>query len=380
MTREEQSFDDYLAMIDRFTREELIPAERETDRNNLIPEPLVDRMRTLGLFGITLPVEYGGLGWSMEEQVRLTMSFTQGSAVFRSRFSTTIGLCSQTILDYGTDAQKSDLLPKMASGALTASFALTEESAGSDASNLSTRAVRDGDDYVITGSKRYITNAPIADFYLVMARTGDQMSVFLVPRDTPGLTATEPYDMMGQRGSHVGGLSFEAMRVPASSLLGGHEGNGLKMSLRGINHARTHVAATAVGQAIRLIDEALAYARTREQFGQSIDSFQAVQILLSDSYAEMCAARALVLDVARQFDTGPIPHVEIAAAKLFSTEMVCRVADRAVQVLGGQGYMTDQPVARLYRDVRLFRLFEGTSQINQINIAKALSRRGSVAG
>ncbi len=377
-------FDNYLDTITRFTQEELIPAEAKTDKDDLIAETLVQRMRDLGLFAISLPREFGGLGWSMTEQVKLTIAFTQASAVYRSRFSTTIGLCSQTLLDYGTDAQKSHYLPRMAAGTVTASFALTEEGAGSDASNLATRAVKDGDSYVITGSKRYITNAPIADLFLVMAKTSngesEDMSIFLVPSDTPGLSASGPYDMMGQRGSHVGGLTFEGMRVPRDTLLGGGEGNGLKMSLRGINHARTHVAATAVGQAIRLLDEALAYARDRRQFGQSIDQFQAVQILLADSYSELCAARSLVMDVAGQFDRGPIPHTEIAAAKLFATEMVGRVADRAVQVLGGQGYMNNHPVTRLYRDVRLLRLFEGTSQINQTNIAKALTRRGSVAG
>jgi acyl-CoA dehydrogenase len=375
-------FDSYLEAIRRFTEEELIPAEAETTREGRVPEPLVERMRALGLFGISLPREYGGLGWSMLEQVKLTMAFTRASAVFRSRFSTTIGLCSQTLLEYGTLEQREALLPGMARGETTAAFCLTEESAGSDASNIATRAERTGDHYVINGDKRYITNAPIADLYLVMAKTvtneAEDMSVFLVPRNTPGVVPGSPYRMMGQRGSDVGGVQFQNLRVPASALLGGREGNGLKMSLRGINHARTHVAAAAVGQATRLLDEALAYANKREQFGEKISSFQAIQVLLGESFAELAAARALVLDVAARFDRKPLPHVDVAAAKLFATEMVGRVADRAVQILGGQGYMEDQPVCRMYRDVRLLRLFEGTSQINQINIAKAMIRRGSV--
>lgn len=373
-------FATYLDTIRRFTQHELIPAEDRTWADNRIPDALVQRMRDLGLFGISLPRALGGLDWSMEEQVRLTMEFTQASAAFRSRFSTTIGLCSQTLNEYGTPAQREAFLPDMAAGRVTASFALTEEQAGTDAANIATRAVREGDHYVIDGAKRYITNAPIADLYLVMAKTGEgtseDMSVFLVDRATPGVTASEPYAMMGQRGSDVGGIVFDKVRVPASRLLGGEEGGGLKKALRGINHARTHVAATAVGQAQRLLDEALAYAARREQFGQKIHEFQAIQVLLGESYSELAAARALVLDVARRFDEQPRPHVDIAAAKLFATEMVGRVADRAVQVLGGAGFMDDQPIARFYRDVRLFRLFEGTSQINQINIARAMIRHG----
>ena len=374
------NFEQYLALIRQFTDEELIPAEVQTDRDDAIAEPLVDRMRELGLFGISLPKTYGGLEFSMREQALLTMEFTRASAVYRSRFSTTIGLCSQTVLEYGTDDQRSQHLHRMAQGNLTTSFALTEESAGSDASNIQTRAKRDGDHYVINGTKRYITNAPIADMFLVMAKTGDgeqeDMSVFLVPRETPGVTPSEGYDMMGQRGSYVGGIEFKDVRVHASQLLSGAEGGGLKMSLRGINHARTHVAATAVGQAKRLLDEALRYTAERQQFGQTINNFQAIQVMLGESYAEWCAARALVLDVATRFDEQPRPFVDIGAAKLFATEMVGRVADRVVQMFGGAGYLNEHAVSRLYRDVRLLRLFEGTSQINQINTAKAMIRRG----
>lgn len=373
-------FDAYLALIRRFTEQELIPAEPATERNNAIAEPLVDRMRALGLFGISLPKAYGGLAFSMREQALLTMEFTRASSVYRSRFSTTIGLCSQTVLEYGTPEQRDAFLPRMAMGQLTTSFALTEESAGSDASNIATTAVRDGDHYVINGNKRYITNAPIADMYLVMAKTGEgkaqDMSVFLVPRDTMGVTPSAAYDMMGQRGSYVGGIALENVRVHRSQLLGGNEGDGLKMSLRGINHARTHVAATAVGQAKRFLDEALSYSAKREQFGQSINNFQAIQTMLGESYAEWCAAKALVLDVSARFDEQPRPFVDIGAAKLFATEMVGRVADRVVQIFGGAGFMNDQAVSRLYRDVRLLRLFEGTSQINQINTAKAMIKRG----
>lgn len=378
----EAEFQDYLERVRTFTREVLRPAEEILERDDAIPEEIVNAMRELGLFGITLPKAYGGLGWTMEQQVLLTIEFTQAAAAYRSRFSTTIGLTSQVILDYGTDEQRRRYLPGMASGAITGAFCLTEVEAGSDAGAVTTRAVKDGDDYVLDGSKRYITNAPDADLLMVVARTaeespgGEGLSCFLVERDMPGIRIPPHARMMGQRGSHVGEIHFEGCRVPASALVGGREGNGLKTALRGINHARTHVAATCVGQAFRLLEEGTDYLLEREQFGRAIGEFQAMQVLLGESQSEVLAARALVLDCARKFDAGPIPHVEIACAKLFASEMVSRVADRVVQMLGGQGYLEERAVARFYRDVRLFRIFEGTSQIQQINIAKAVLRKG----
>ncbi|TCT05469.1 acyl-CoA dehydrogenase family protein [Aquabacter spiritensis] len=379
-------FPAYLAKVRAFSREVLRPAEDRVEDEDAIPAEIVSAMRDLGLFGISLPAAYGGLGWNMEQQVLLTLEFTQASAVYRSRFSTTIGLTSQVILDYGTPDQRRRCLPAMAAGIVTGAFCLTEEAAGSDAGAVATRAVRDGSDYVITGVKRYITNAPDADLFLVIARTGPEesggegLSCFLVERGTPGLVTPRHSRMMGQRGSHVGEVHLDQCRVPAEALLGGREGNGLKMALRGINHARTHVAATCVGQAMRLMEEAVGYLNQRQQFGSFIGEFQALQVLLGESQAEVSAARALVLDCARQFDQGPIPHGEIACAKLFASEMVCRVADRVVQMFGGQGYLEERAVARLYRDVRLFRIFEGTSQIQQINIAKRLLRAAAKEG
>jgi acyl-CoA dehydrogenase len=380
-------FETYLAAIQRFTDDELIPAEPRLEAEDCVPEELVQRMRDLGLFGISIPEEYGGLACTQEEQVLLTMAFTRASAVYRSRFSTTIGLTSQAILDFATTEQKQQWLPLMASGAVTGAFALTEPDAGTDAGSLKTTAVRDGDHYVLNGMKRYITNAPEAELFLVMARTeagstGSRgVSAFLVEAGTPGIEPLPAPPMLGLRGAHSTEIKIENCRVPAENLVGGVEGRGLGAALRGINSARTHVAATCVGQAIRLIAEAVAHARKREQFGQPIGEFQLVQGLLAEMQADMLAAKALVLDVARAFDrsteTGsPLPFPDIAAAKYFGSEMVCRVADRAVQILGGAGYVEDNPVTRMYRDVRLFRLFEGTSQIQQQQIAKAMLRAG----
>ncbi|MET4699758.1 acyl-CoA dehydrogenase [Constrictibacter sp. MBR-5] len=377
-------FATYLERIGRFTRERLIPNEPLLEEFGGIPEDVLQEIREIGLFGISIPESYGGLGFGMEQQVLLTIAFTQASAVYRSRFSTTIGLCSQAILDFGTEEQRRRWLPGMAAGTITGAFALTEPEAGSDAGNLQTAAIRDGDTYVVNGSKRYITNAPEADVFVLMARTdlsiagAAGVSAFAVPADTPGIRVGPVPRMMGQTGSHATEVFFEDCRVPADALLGGKEGSGLKAALRGINHARTHVAATCVGQAIRLIDEALGYAAERRQFGQPIAGFQSIQNMLADSRAETAAAKALVLDCARAFDRGPpIPYADIACAKYFASEMVCRVADRAVQIFGGAGYMEENAVARLYRDVRLFRIFEGASQIQQQQIARDMLRNGA---
>ena len=375
-----RNFDDYLTAIRELSQDVLRPNEHRLTREGGIPEDLTEALKEIGLFGISIPEEYGGLGCSMEEQIRLTFEFCQASCVYRSRFSTTIGLTSQAILDFGTSSQKEFYLPKMAAGECTGSFALTEPEAGSDAASLKTKAERDGDIWVINGEKRYITNAPQADVFLTMARTNPSdksangVSAFLVDASLPGVSVGEPPRMLGNEGSHVCYVWFENVRVSESALVGGKEGAGLKAALRGINHARLHVAATCVGQAIRLIEEMTNYAARRIQFDRPVGEFGQIQALLADSQAEMAAARALCIDCAKAFDLGgPIPHVDIASAKLFASETVSRIADRAVQILGGVGYMEDlSSIPRLYRDVRLFRIFEGTSQVQQANIARAM--------
>ena len=375
-----RNFDDYLTAVRRLSQDVLRPNEHRLTREGGIPEDLTEALKEIGLFGISIPEEYGGLGCSMEEQIRLTFEFCQASCVYRSRFSTTIGLTSQAILDFGTSSQKEFYLPKMAAGECTGSFALTEPEAGSDAASLKTKAERDGDIWVINGEKRYITNAPQADVFLTMARTNPSdksangISAFLVDASLPGVSVGEPPRMLGNEGSHVCYVWFENVRVSEGALVGGKEGAGLKAALRGINHARLHVAATCVGQAIRLIEEMTNYAARRIQFDRPVGEFGQIQALLADSQAEMAAARALCIDCAKAFDLGgPIPHVDIASAKLFASETVSRIADRAVQILGGVGYMEDMSsIPRLYRDVRLFRIFEGTSQVQQANIARAM--------
>ena len=375
------TFEEYLFSVRDLSQNVLRPAEKRLTREGGIPDDLTNALKDIGLFGISIPKEFGGFGFTMEQQVRLTFEFCQASCVYRSRFSTTIGLTSQAILDFATEEQKNKYLPKMASGACTGAFALTETEAGSDASALATTAKKNGNKgWLINGEKRYITNAPQAEVFLVMARTDENssgsrgVSAFLVDADRPGITVGEPPEMLGNEGSHACYVWFDDCEVSHEALIGGVEGRGLKAALRGINHARLHVAATCVGQAIRIIDEMTSYASKRQQFGKPIGEFGQIQALLADSQSEMTAGKALCLDCAKKFDEETeIPFIDIASAKLFCSEMVSRVADRAVQVMGGLGYMEDlSDVPRLFRDVRLFRIFEGASQIQQSNIAKAM--------
>lgn len=373
-------FASYLDMITRLVRDKLIPAEPHLEGQETLPEDLTELLRQAGLFGISIPTRWGGLGLTMEQQVRVMFEVTRASSVFRARFSTTIGLGSQPILYNGTDAQCAEWLPRMASGEITAAFCLTEPEAGSDAGGVRTMAVRDGDHYVLNGSKRYITNARQAQVLIVMARTeagtrdASGSSAFIVPIGTEGVRCGPADRKMGQDGSATSEVFFDNARVPAENLIGGREGGGFKTAMRGINHARLHVAVTCVGQAQRLIEEALFHAMNRRQFGQPLAEFQLVQAKLADMRAETQAARSMILETARAFDAageaqGPI-IADIACCKLFASEMVGRVADHAVQIHGGAGWMRGSVVEQFYRDVRLFRIFEGASDVQRMLIAK----------
>jgi acyl-CoA dehydrogenase len=374
----------YLDSIRRLVATRLIPAEPRLAGQETLPEDLTALLREAGLFGISIPARYGGGGLTMEQQVRVMFEVTRASSVYRARFSTTIGLGSQPILYNGTEDQRAEWLPRMASGAVTAAFCLTEPENGSDAGGLRSTAWRDGEDFVLDGVKRYITNARQADVYIVMARTDPAsrdaagISAFIVPAGTPGLRCGPADHKMGQDGSATSEVFLDGVRVPASSLIGGRQGGGFKTAMRGINHARLHVAVTCVGQAQRLVEEALAHATQRKQFGQPLAEFQLVQAMLADSRAEVLAARSMILETARAFDAAGEAQgalvADIACCKLFASEMVCRVADRAVQIHGGAGYMRGTVVEQLYRDVRLFRIFEGASQIQQMLIARDMIR------
>ncbi len=364
-----------LDAVRRFVHERLIPAEDELATSGQVPPDIVAEMRELGLFGLSISPDYGGLGLTMEEEVRVVFELGQTSPAFRSLAGTNIGIGSQAIVLAGTDEQRTRYLPRLASGELIGSFALTEPDAGSDAMALRLSAERDGDHYVLNGTKRYITNAPIAGLFSVMARTAPErraasISCFLVEAGTPGLIIGKPDKKMGQAGALTSDVVFDNCRVPASALLGGEEGNGFKTSMRVLDKGRLHISALCVGIADRLLKDAVQYAMDRKQFGQPISEFQLIQAMIADSQAELYAARCMVLDAAKMRDRGENTTMQAACCKLFSTEMVGRVADRAVQIHGGAGYMSEYAVERFYRDVRLFRIFEGTSQIQQLVIAR----------
>ena len=349
----------------------------ETDR---IPDDIVQEMKSLGLFGFTIPEQYGGLGLTMEEEVMVAFELGQTSPAFRSLIGTNNGIGSQGILMDGTDAQKQYYLPLLAAGELVGSFALTEPGSGSDAASLRCSAVRDGDQYVLNGTKRYITNAPEAGIFTVMARTdpanksASGISAFIVERGTPGLTLGKWDVKMGQKGAHTCDVNFENCRVPAINLIGGKEGVGFKTAMRVLDKGRLHISAVCVAAATRMLDDALRYAMEREQFGKPIAEFQLIQAMLADSKAEIYAARCMVLDAAKRRDAGEDIATEASCCKLFASEMCGRVADRAVQIHGGAGYVSDYAIERFYRDVRLFRIYEGTTQIQQLVIARNMIR------
>jgi acyl-CoA dehydrogenase len=367
--------------VRRFVAERLRPIEAEVAESDRVPDDVLAEMRALGLFGLTIPEEYGGLDLSMEDECLVGIELGRTSPAFRSAFGTNVGIGSQGLVMFGTPEQKRRWLPGIASGEIVTSFALTEPEAGSDSASVQTRAARDGDVYVLNGSKRYITNANRAGLFTVMARTnpevrgGGGVSAFLVPRDLPGLSVGKPEKKMGQQGAHICDVIFDNVRVPADNRLGA-EGEGFKVAMQVLDRGRLHISSVCIGVAERLIADCVAYASERKQFGQPIASFQLIQAMIADSKTEAMAARALTLESARKRDGAQNVTLEAAAAKYYASEMVGRVADRAVQIFGGAGYVADYGIERLYRDVRIFRIYEGTSQIQQVVIARETMKRG----
>jgi acyl-CoA dehydrogenase len=374
-----ESFDLLLSTVRRFVAERLRPLEERVDREDEVPEEVVAEMREMGLFGLSIPEDYGGLGLTMGEEVRVALELGRTTPAFRSVFGTNVGIGSQGLVMAGSDAQKREWLPRIASGEIITSFALTEPGAGSDSASVQTKAVRDGGVYRLSGSKRFITNADKASLFTVMARTGEAgargVSAFLVPADLPGVSVGKPERKMGQQGAHVCDVNFDEAPVPAGYRLG-EEGEGFKIAMRVLDRGRLHISAVCVGIAERLVADMVAYAADRKQFGKALAEFQLIQAMIADSKTEAMAARALVLQAAALKDRGEPITLEAAAAKYFASEMVGRVADRAVQVYGGAGYIADYGIERLYRDVRLFRIYEGTSQVQQLVIARETMKRG----
>ncbi|MDT7772082.1 MAG: acyl-CoA dehydrogenase [Pseudonocardiales bacterium] len=384
---EESDFSDVLASVREFVRERVVPLETEIDEKDAIPDSLRDACKAMGLYGFAIPEEYGGLGLPLSQEVRLVFELGYTTPALRSMFGTNNGIAGHVLIEGGTGEQKDEWLPKLASGEVTASFALTEADAGSDPSGLATTARRDGDGadshWVLNGSKRYITNAPLADVFMVFARTNPDVpanrgiSTFLVPRSAVGLSVGPKDHKMGQFGAWTADVHLDDVRVPPSALIGGEQGvdKGFTTAMRCLAHGRVHIAAMCVGMAERLVDESVSFARTREQGGHPIGTFQLIQGLVADSVTDYRAGHALVLAAAAAYDAGTDTSVGPSAAKYFASEMVGRVADRAVQVHGGAGYMRGVAVERFYRDARLFRIYEGTSQIQQVIIARGVLGR-----
>ncbi|CCG02126.1 acyl-CoA dehydrogenase family protein [Blastococcus saxobsidens] len=370
--------------VRQLIRESVLPREEQIEDEDRIPDDLRAQAAEMGLFGYALPEEHGGLGVSMTEDVELAFEFGYTTPAFRSLFGTNNGISGQVIAKFGSEEQKEKYLPGLSAGTLIGSFALTEAEAGSDPAGLRTNARRDGEGWVINGGKRYITNAPIADLFVVFARTdpeqkgGRGISSFVVETTTPGVTVGPKDKKMGQAGAWTSEVFFDDVHVPADALIG-EEGRGYAKALTVLSRGRLHIAALCVGMAQRVLDESVAYAATAKQGGAPIGRFQLVQAMLADMHAELLAGRSLARDVAARYDSGEDTSVGPSSAKLFCTEMVGRAVDKAVQVHGGMGYLRTTPVERFYRDARLFRLYEGTSEVQRVIIGGALLREAGMA-
>ncbi|HRO14787.1 MAG TPA: acyl-CoA dehydrogenase family protein [Paracoccus sp. (in: a-proteobacteria)] len=378
MPLDPETRDQLIAGIRRFVDDKLIPREAEVAETDAMPDDVVQGMRDMGLFGLSIPEEYGGLGLTTEEEVLVAFEIGRAAPAFRSMFATNVGIGSQGIAIDGTPQQKAKYLPGLASGQIIGSFALTEPDVGSDAGSVRTTARRDDDHYILNGTKRFITNAPHAGLFTVMARTDAAkkaaagVSAFVVEAGTPGLSIGKPEHKMGQQGAHVSDVIFQDCRVPADALIGGAEGQGFKTAMKVLDKGRLSIAAACTGLAGRIIDDMLAYAVERRQFGRPIADFQLIQAMIADSKTDELAARALTLDAARRRDAGEDVSTAAACAKMFASEMVGRAADRNVQVHGGNGYIREYRAEQLFRDARLYRIYEGTTQIQQTIIARAL--------
>lgn len=375
-----ETFAAFIDVLRRFVRERLVPAEEQMIEADRIPESLLGEMREFGLFGLTVPVQYGGTGLSLAQYIDVILELSWAAPAFRSVISIGTGMMTTALKNDGTDEQRAHWFPRIAAGSI-ASFGLTEPDSGSDSSSLATRAVGNGDHYVLNGAKRYITNAPMADVILVMARTSTEnlpgnahVSAFLVPADSPGVTIGKPDKKMGQRGALTADVMLDDVRVPREALLGGVEGRGFKTAMKALDSGRLSVAAGAIGYSRRILESGLRYATERKAFGEPIANFQLIQAMLADSKSELYAAECMLADATRRASAGVRVSAEAACVKMFASEACWRIADRTLQIHGGAGYMAEYEAERFLRDARVYRIYEGTTQIQQLVIAKAILR------
>ena len=377
---DDETFGLFIDQLQRYVRERLIPLEAQILKTDLIPEDILVEMRDMGLFGLTIPVIYGGSGMNVSQYIETIRTLSYAMPAFRSIISINIGMTCSALVKSGTEEQKGQWLPRLAAGEI-ASFGLTEPGSGSDSAAMQTRAVRDGNGYVLNGTKRYITNAPFAKVALIMARTNKEalpknahVSAFLVPMDTPGISVGPSDKKMGQAGSHIADIVMEDVRVSGDALLGGEEGKGFMAAMQSLDNGRLSVAAASAGYARRMLDTAIRYANERKAFGELIANFQLIQAMLADSQAEIYAAECMIADATRRADAGEKVLMQAASAKMFASEMCGRVADRCVQIHGGAGYLAEYEAERFFRDARIYRIYEGTTQILQLVIAKQMLR------
>ena len=372
--------DQFIDQLGRYVRERLIPAEKDILESDVIPDAIVDEMRELGLFGLTTPEEYGGAAMTIAQYIRTIRTLSYAAPCYRSIVSINIGMVCSALKNGGTEEQKAEWLPRLAAGEI-ASFGLTEPGSGSDSAAMQTSAVKSGNGWVLNGTKRYITNAPFAKVALIMARTNKEalpknahVSAFIVPLDRPGISVGSPDKKMGQAGAHIADIIMEDVKLPADALLGGEEGRGFALAMKSLDNGRLSVGAAATGYARRALDSALRYANERKAFGEPIANFQLIQQMLADSEIEIYAAECMLEDAARRADAGENILRKAAAAKVFATEMCGRVVDRVVQIYGGAGYLAEYDAERFFRDARIYRIYEGTTQILQLQIAKHMLR------
>ena len=379
---DQDTFEQFHEQLERYVRERLIPAEKDMIEHDKVPEDILSEMKEMGLFGLTVPEDFGGAGLNITQYAKVVQTMAYAAPAFRSIFSINVGMFNSAIKNGGTDAQKAEWWPRIAGGEI-ACFGLTEPGSGSDSAAMQTTAKPDpdGDGWILNGSKRYITNAPHADVALIMARTEKEalpknahVSAFIVPMDTPGMSTGSPDHKMGQAGSHVSDVYLEDVKVPADALLGGETGQGFRFAMQSLDNGRISVGAASTGYAKRALDSALRYANERQAFGEPIANFQLIQQMLAESWTEIYAAESMMADVTARVDRGENTIKHAAAFKVFASEMCGRVVDRVVQIYGGAGYLTEYDAERFFRDARLYRIYEGTTQILQLQVAKHMLR------
>ncbi len=383
---DQDTFEAFVEQLRRYVRERLIPAEDDVIANDRIPDDILNEMREMGLFGLTTPVEFGGAGMNISQYIETIKQLSYAAPAYRSTMSINVGMTGSAIKNHGTSDQKAEWLPRIASGEI-ACFGLTEPGSGSDSAAMQTMAVRDGNGYRLNGTKRYITNSPHAKIGLIMARTSKEalaknahVSAFIVDMTTPGISIGKPDRKMGQSGAHIADVIMEDVYIPGDALVGGEEGRGFQIAMQSLDNGRLSVAAMGVGMGRRILDTAICYATERKAFGEAISNFQLIQAMLADSEAELYAAECMITDACARADRGEVILRKAAASKLFATETCGRVADRCVQIYGGAGYLAEYPAERFFRDARILRIYEGTSQIMQLQIAKHLLREFSAQG